>query len=72
MDYEYVVTCQYDFEESPHWTGRYETEFGAWENIFLFKEWVMANEYSTVNIYTPTGKCYTKIFYRNGEVKVIA
>jgi hypothetical protein len=28
----------------------------------------MANEYSTVNIYTHTGKCYTKIFYRDGRV----
>jgi hypothetical protein len=28
----------------------------------------MDYEYSTVNIYTNTGKCYTKIFYRDGRV----
>jgi hypothetical protein len=30
----------------------------------------MADEYSTVNLYTPTGKCYTKNFYRSGMVSV--
>lgn len=65
---EYKVTCQYDFEESPHWTGKYEDEFEAWKNFFSFTDWGMANEYSTVNIYTPSAKCYTKIFYRDGRV----
>jgi len=27
-------------------------------------------KYSTVNLFTPTGKCYTKLFYRSGEVVV--
>ena len=69
-EYSYAVTCQYDYEESPHWTGKYEDEFEAWNNFFLFKDWGLANEYSTVNMYTPTGKCYTKVFYRNGLVVV--
>jgi hypothetical protein len=30
----------------------------------------MADEYATVNLYTPTGKCYTKLFYRDGRVVV--
>jgi hypothetical protein len=30
----------------------------------------LADEYSTVNIYTPTGKCHTKLFYRDGRVVV--
>ena len=66
----YKVTCQYDFEESPHWSANYEDEFEAWKSFFSFTDWGMANEYSTVNIYTPALKCYTKVFYRNGEVKV--
>lgn len=64
----YKVTCQYDYEESPHWVGKYEDEFEAWRNFFLFTDWGMANEYSIVNIFTPTGKAYTKVFYRDGRV----
>jgi hypothetical protein len=68
----YKLTCQYDYEESPHWSATYENEFGAWENFFKFTDWGLANEYSTVNLYTPTGKCYTKVFYRDGRVQVKA
>jgi hypothetical protein len=64
----YKVTNQYDFEESPHWSKEYESEFEAWKSFFSFTDWGMANEYSTVNIYTPALKCYTKVFYRTGEV----
>ena len=64
----YKVTCQYDFEESPHWSANYEDEFEAWKSFFSFTDWGMANEYSTVNIFTPALKCYTKVFYRNGMV----
>lgn len=67
-EYSYAVTCRYDFEESPHWIKRYSDELQAWESFFSFKDWGMANEHSTVNISTPTGKMYTKIFYRNGKV----
>jgi hypothetical protein len=72
MDYEYLITCQYDSEAKPHWEQRYENEFGAWESFFRFTDWGFANEYSTVNLYTPTGKCYTKVFYRDGRVQVKA
>jgi hypothetical protein len=64
----YKVTCQYDFEESPHWSANYKDEFEAWKSFFSFTDWGMANEYSTVNIYTPALKCYTKVFYRSGMV----
>jgi len=64
----YKVTCQYDFEESPHWSANYADEFEAWKSFFSFTDWGMANEYSTVNIYTPELKCYTKVFYRSGMV----
>ena len=30
-----------------------------------------ADEYSTVNLYTPSGKCYTKLFYREGRRVVV-
>lgn len=67
-EYTHAVSCQYDFEESPHWIQRYDNEFEAWKAFFSFKDWGLANEYSIVNISTPTGKMYTKVFYRNGEV----
>ncbi len=63
----YKITSSYD-SNPPHWSAEYETELGAWENFFLFTDWGMANEYRTVNIYTPSGKCYTKVFYRGGKV----
>ena len=65
----YRRTCAYD-GNSHHWSAEYETEFGAWENFFRFTDWGTANEYSTVNLSTPTGKMYTKVFYRNGMVSV--
>jgi hypothetical protein len=65
----YKLTCAYD-GNAPHWTAEYEIEFGAWESFFRFTDWGMANEFSTVNIMTPTGKMYTKVFYRNGMVSV--
>lgn len=65
----YKITSAYD-GHAPHWEQEYEIELGAWENFFKFTDWGMANEYRTVNISTPTGKMYTKIFYRSGEVVV--
>ena len=44
----YKLTCAYD-SNAPHWSAEYENEYGAWENFFLFTDWGMANEYSTVN-----------------------
>jgi hypothetical protein len=62
----YKLTCAYD-SLAPHWSAEYESELGAWENFFLFTDWGFANEYRTVNLYTPTGKCHTRIFYREGR-----
>ena len=62
----YKITSAYD-GNAPHWSAEYENEFGAWENFFLFTDWGFADKYSTVNISTPTGKMYTRIFYREGR-----
>ena len=43
MEYEYVITSAYD-GKAPHWTQRYENEYGAWENFFLFTDWGFADE----------------------------
>jgi hypothetical protein len=60
------VTLSYD-GNAPHWTKEYENEMEAWKDFFDFVDWGFADEYSTVNIFTPASKCFTKIFYREGR-----
>jgi hypothetical protein len=62
----YKITLAYD-EHAPHWSKEYENEFEAWKDFFAFTDWGFANEYSTLNIYTPALKCFTKIFYRENR-----
>ena len=62
----YKITIAYD-SNTPHWTKPYNDEMEAWKDFFSFTDWGFANEYSTVNLYTPTGKCYTKVFYRENR-----
>jgi hypothetical protein len=59
----YKITLAYD-SNAPHWSNEYEDEMQAWKDFFAFVDWGFADEYSTVNLHTPSGKCYTKIFYR--------
>ena len=62
----YKITIAYD-ENATHWSKPFNDEFEAWKDFFSFTDWGFANEYSTVNLFTPSGKCYTKIFYREGR-----
>jgi hypothetical protein len=62
----YKITLAYD-ENNPHWSKEYSDEFEAWKDFFAFVDWGFADKYSTVNIYTPALKCYTKIYYREGR-----
>ena len=71
MDYEYLITSAYD-GEAPHWEQRYQKEFGAWENFFLFTDHGMAENFRDVQLYTPNGHCYTRRFFRNGDMEVVA
>jgi hypothetical protein len=43
------------------------TAVDAWEKCVDFGD---AKEYATYNLSDPTGKMYTKTFYRNGEVSI--
>mgnify|MGYP003329460715 FL=1 len=62
----YKITCAYD--ESPiHWTQEISDELEAHKEFAKYVDWGFADEYATVNLYTPSGKCYTKIFYREGR-----
>jgi hypothetical protein len=60
----YKITVTYDEAKSPNHTFTYADELEAFKNYLAFTDWGFANEYSTVNLHTPLGKCYTKIFYR--------
>ena len=68
MEYLYSVTCTYDGDKSPHWTGRFNNALDAVDTYNKFVDWGLANEYSTLNLSEPSGKMHTKIFYRDGNV----
>ena len=62
MDYNYVLTVHYD--------GNYHSSFtltnavDAVESFRRCSDHGFANEYATYNLSDPTGKMYTKTFYR--------
>lgn len=62
----YQITLAYD-SQPIHWNKNYEDALQAFTDFLAFTDWGFANEYSTVNIYTPELKCYTKVFYREGR-----
>ena len=63
----YKITVTYDEDTTPKTISQYADEFQAFKDFLSYVDWGFANEYSTVNLYTPSGKCYTKIFYREGR-----
>jgi hypothetical protein len=66
----YKITVAND-ENAPHWSQEYSDELNAHEEFAKFIDWGFADEYATVNLYTPSGKCYTKLFYREGRRVVV-
>ena len=63
----YKITVAND-ENAPHWEKEYSDELNAHEEFAKFIDWGFADEYATINLFTPSGKCYTKIFHRSGKV----
>ena len=63
----YKLTVAND-ENAPHWSQEYSDELNAHEEFAKFIDWGFADEYATINLFTPSGKCYTKIFHRSGKV----
>jgi hypothetical protein len=63
----YKITVAYD-ENSAHYSKEYSDELNAHEEFAKYIDWGFADEYATINLFTPSGKCYTKIFHRNGKV----
>lgn len=68
MEYLYSVTCTYDNDSAPKWTGRYDNALDAVDTYNKFVDYGFASEHSTINLSEPSGKMHTKIFYRNGNV----
>jgi len=68
MDYTYAITTSYDGELVN--TLRVSDMLDAvnvWDKCVDYGD---AKEYATYNLSDPTGKMYTKTFYRNGEVSI--
>jgi hypothetical protein len=66
--YEFKVTASYDGNEN-HWEHTYTDALEAVKSFQSFVDHGMADEYVTVNLYEPTGKCHTRIF-RRGKAMV--
>lgn len=68
QDYNYSLTTSYDGElvNTLRLSDMMEA-VDAWTKCVDFGD---AKEYATYNLSDPTGKMYTKTFYRNGDVVV--
>ena len=68
MEYTYAITTSYDGElvNTLRVSDMLEA-VDAWTKCVDFGD---AKEYATYNLSDPTGKMYTKTFYRNGKVSV--
>ena len=64
----YKITVTYDGNTKPKYVFQYSDELHAHQEFAKYTDWGFANEYSTVNMSVPSGKMYTKVFYRNGKV----
>jgi hypothetical protein len=68
MEYTYSLTTAYDGElvNTLRVSDMLEA-VDAWTKCVDYGD---AKEYATYNLSDPTGKMYTKTFYRNGEVSI--
>lgn len=62
----YQISVSYD-SKPIHFNKNYVDALEAFTEFNKFTDWGWANEYSTVNLQMPTGKMYTRIFYREGR-----
>jgi hypothetical protein len=68
MEYNYSLTTSYDGEliHTLRVSDMLEA-VNAWTKCVDFGD---AKEYATYNLSDPTGKMYSKTFYRNGNVSI--
>ena len=68
MEYNYALTTAYDgnLVHTLRVSDMLEA-VSAWNKCVDFGD---AKEYATYNLSDPTGKMYTKTFYRNGDTQI--
>ena len=62
----YQISVSYD-SKPIHFNQNYPDALEAFTAFLSFVDWGWANEYATVNLQMPTGKMYSRIFYREGR-----
>jgi len=65
----YKIWVAYD-GAIPHFSELFNDELKAHEAFAKYVDWGFASAYSTVNLETPTGKMYTRHFYRKDRLVV--
>jgi hypothetical protein len=63
----YQISVAYDGQPI-HFNKNYTDALEAFTEFNKFSDWGWAKEYSTVNLSMPTGKMYSRLFYRDGRV----
>lgn len=63
----YKLTVRYDEDTEFVYSTEIVDEKNAWTQFLNYRDWGFADKYSTVNLTTPSGKMYTKVFYREGR-----
>ena len=62
----YQISVSYD-SKPIHFNKNYADALEAFTEFNKFVDWGWANEYATVNLQMPTGKMYSRTFYREGR-----
>ena len=65
---KYKLTAIYDDENKPQFTQIYDNALDAVHAFDKCVDWGFADEYATYNLFEPSGKCHTKIFWKDGKV----
>jgi hypothetical protein len=65
----YKITLSYDGKPIS-WSNDYDDALEAFNAFATFTDVGFANEYRTVNLLMPTGKMYTKVLDRMGNVVI--
>lgn len=65
-DYEFKVTSWNDNNMEDQKKFDFDNALSAVHCFDRFVDHGFADEYRTVNLFEPNGKCHTKVLYRNG------
>ena len=63
MEYKFKVTAAND-SEPVHYSCEFDTAYEAVKTFLSFVDHGFADMTRTVNLYEPTGKCFTRVFQR--------